>query len=169
MLETFISLYKKVRNISIKYVKAARLSHQGVSVEEIAATVDLSRGEIEFIAKVNKDQLQFSLEDLPAWAKEEAHKPESFPSQDRVEPLLQKKSPGQPANHAQETLSQLGSQFRQALSPEPQANPVAPVRSSSREVPGVVLGPKVPQSFSPGPVAPGTIKKVIFPKIADGN
>ncbi|MGZ3797965.1 MAG: DUF2802 domain-containing protein, partial [Pseudobdellovibrionaceae bacterium] len=43
------------RQSTIKYVKAARLAHQGVSVSEIASQVDLSLGEIEMIAQVNKD------------------------------------------------------------------------------------------------------------------
>ena len=53
------------RQNTVKYVKAARMAHQGHSIDEIAAQVDLSRGEIEFISKVNRDQLQFSEEDLP--------------------------------------------------------------------------------------------------------
>ena len=56
------------RQNTIKYVKAARLAHQGLSVDEIAEQVDLSRGEIEFIAKVNRDQLMFCEESLPEWA-----------------------------------------------------------------------------------------------------
>jgi hypothetical protein len=58
------------RQSTIKYVKAARLAHQGLSVEEIANQVDLSRGEIEFIAKVNREQLMFCEESLPEWAQE---------------------------------------------------------------------------------------------------
>jgi hypothetical protein len=61
------------RQNTIKYVKAARLAHQGLSVDEIALQVsDLSRGEIEFIAKVNRDQLQFCEESLPEWANDMA-------------------------------------------------------------------------------------------------
>ncbi|MGZ3744753.1 MAG: DUF2802 domain-containing protein, partial [Pseudobdellovibrionaceae bacterium] len=56
------------RQSTIKYVKAARLAHQGVSVSEIASQVDLSLGEIEMIAQVNKDQLMFCEESLPEWA-----------------------------------------------------------------------------------------------------
>lgn len=56
------------RQSTIKYVKAARLAHQGMSVQEIAAQVDLSLGEIEMIAQVNKDQLMFCEESLPEWA-----------------------------------------------------------------------------------------------------
>ena len=56
------------RQNTIKYVKAARLAHQGLEVDEIAAQVDLSRGEIEFIAKVNREQLMFCEDSLPEWA-----------------------------------------------------------------------------------------------------
>lgn len=59
------------RQNTVKYVKAARMAHQGSSVDEIAREVDLSRGEIEFIAKVNRDQLMFCEESLPEWANEE--------------------------------------------------------------------------------------------------
>lgn len=54
-----------------KYVKAAKLAHQGFSAEEIAQQVDLSKGEIEFVVKVNKDQLMFSEELLPDWVNQE--------------------------------------------------------------------------------------------------
>lgn len=57
------------RQNTIKYVTAARLAHQGHPVEEIARHVDLSRAELEFIAKVNREKLQFSEEDLPEWAR----------------------------------------------------------------------------------------------------
>lgn len=59
------------RQNTAKYVKAARMAHQGSSIEEIASAVDLSRGEIEFIAKVNRDQLMFNEDALPDWAREE--------------------------------------------------------------------------------------------------
>ncbi|HVK61391.1 MAG TPA: DUF2802 domain-containing protein [Bdellovibrionales bacterium] len=65
------------RQNTIKYVQAARLAHRGASVDEIAAQVDLPRGEVEFIASVNREQLMFSEEQLPAWAKE---KSEAAPS-----------------------------------------------------------------------------------------
>lgn len=56
------------RQNTIKYVKAARLAHQGLNAQEISTKVDLSMGEIEFITKVNKDQLMFCEESLPEWA-----------------------------------------------------------------------------------------------------
>lgn len=60
------------RQSTIKYVKAARLAHQGLSADQIALQVDLSRGEIEMIAKVNKDQLMFCEDSLPEWVGDEA-------------------------------------------------------------------------------------------------
>lgn len=60
------------RQNTVKYVKAARLAHQGKSVEEIIQAVDLTRGEIEFIAKVNKEQLMFCEQSLPEWANDES-------------------------------------------------------------------------------------------------
>lgn len=56
------------RQNTIKYVQAARLAHQGLSAEEIAEKVELPTGELEFIAKVNRDRLMFNEESLPAWA-----------------------------------------------------------------------------------------------------
>ncbi|MES2854558.1 MAG: DUF2802 domain-containing protein, partial [Bdellovibrionota bacterium] len=57
------------RQNTIKYVTAARLAHGGASVEEIASQVDLPRGEVEFIASVNRDRLMFAEDQLPEWAK----------------------------------------------------------------------------------------------------
>ncbi len=58
------------RQNSVKYIRAARLAHAGVSVTNIALEVDLPIGEIEFISKVNQESLSFREEDLPAWARE---------------------------------------------------------------------------------------------------
>lgn len=58
------------RQNSMKYIKAARLAHAGYAVDQIAAQVDLPIGEIEFIAKVNRDSLSFREEELPAWARQ---------------------------------------------------------------------------------------------------
>jgi hypothetical protein len=60
------------RKNQTKYVQAAKMAHEGKTVDEIIAAVDLPRNEIEFIAKVNKDQLMFEPELLPEWAKQEA-------------------------------------------------------------------------------------------------
>lgn len=55
------------RQKTSKYVHAAQLANQGFSVEEISQKIDLSPAEIEIIMKLNRDELQFSEENLPAW------------------------------------------------------------------------------------------------------
>lgn len=87
------------RQSTIKYVKAARLAHQGLSVEEIAEQVDLALGEIEFIAKVNRDKLMFCEDSLPEWINDEISEEEIKQSDlsdvDDISfmPPLQKESP----------------------------------------------------------------------------
>jgi len=49
------------------YVKAAKLAHQGSSLDEILNEVDLTPAEIQMIIKVNKENLQFSEHHLPNW------------------------------------------------------------------------------------------------------
>ena len=49
------------------YVKAAKLAHQGSSLDEILNEVDLTPAEIQMIIKVNKENLQFSENHLPNW------------------------------------------------------------------------------------------------------
>jgi hypothetical protein len=85
------------RQNTIKYVKAARLAHQGVPVAEILKQVDLSQAEVEFIAKVNREQLMFSEAELPDWV------------QDKVD------QPSIVTNKDDETLRNLGEQFKKAV------------------------------------------------------
>lgn len=87
------------RQNTIKYVKAARMAHEGKSNDEIAREVDLPREQIEFIAKVNKDQLMFDETQLPAWAQ-----------------MGQEVSFGANEQPTQEytSLKRLGDEFRQA-------------------------------------------------------
>lgn len=54
------------KNIS-KYIQAAQLAHHGRSNMEIAQKLGLSPAEVDFIAKVNKNQFVFNEENLPAW------------------------------------------------------------------------------------------------------
>lgn len=99
------------RQNTIKYVKAARLAFKGASVEDIAKEIDLPRGELEFIAKVNRTQLQFSESDLPDWIDEETQNETAALLAD-VEPTFTT-----PAVSSA-SLSELGEKFRQALSPD---------------------------------------------------
>ncbi|MGZ3690866.1 MAG: DUF2802 domain-containing protein [Pseudobdellovibrio sp.] len=55
------------RQKTSKYVQAAKLANQGFTIDQISQKVDLSAAEIEMVAKMNREQLQFSEENLPAW------------------------------------------------------------------------------------------------------
>lgn len=50
------------------YVTAAKMAHQGYNIEQILAQVELTPAEVQMIIKVNKDNLQFAEDQLPAWA-----------------------------------------------------------------------------------------------------
>jgi hypothetical protein len=157
------------RQNTIKYVKAARMAHQGATIEEICQTVDLSRGEIEFIAKVNRDQLQFSEADLPEWI-QDGHSEAPAPVQAEL---------SSPAVHPREVagaaLSQLGEQFRKALGPQdsgflnPEEPKPVPVSMAAVTAPPVALQPAAPAMTSLTRSSPrqqdGVVRKVVFPKI----
>ena len=104
------------RQNTVKYVKAARLAHQGVSIAEILKQVDLSQAEVEFIAKVNKDHLMFSEESLPDWVQEQVG-PVTETATNRSAPLftdtLTKKESGAPKS--EQMLRQLGEEFQKAV------------------------------------------------------
>ena len=102
------------RQHTAKYVQAARLAHQGMNPDEIAKAVDLTPAEIDLIAKMNREQLQFSEEDLPEWAAKPAEKAtEKVESRESVEPAPLVREPS--------GLSELGEKMRQALNnPTPQ-------------------------------------------------
>lgn len=55
------------RQKTSKYVQAAKLANQGFTIDQICQKIDLSTAEIEMITKMNREQLQFSEEGLPAW------------------------------------------------------------------------------------------------------
>lgn len=182
------------RKATLKYIKAARLANQGVSIDDIAEQVDLSRGEIEFVAKVNRDHLQFSDADLPEWAKQNsldsAISPLSDPridlqattapvatvieSQplmrftDHASPTPPTPHPGGGTGHGADTrsLNSLGSRFRQALDTRTDL--------SSGMVPQLEFhlsdddhrGSGKSSSASREPVGnKSQVKKVIFPRI----
>lgn len=60
------------RQKTSKYVQAAKLANQGFSAEQISQKVDLSIAEIEMISKMNREELQFAEESLPAWVAQAA-------------------------------------------------------------------------------------------------
>jgi hypothetical protein len=55
------------RQKTSKYVQAAKLANQGFTTDQISQKVDLSIAEIDMITKMNREQLQFAEESLPAW------------------------------------------------------------------------------------------------------
>ena len=59
-----------------EYVRAARMAHSGLSVDDIASAVALPREQIELIAKFNREQLMFDEDLLPEWANRAVEKEE---------------------------------------------------------------------------------------------
>ena len=55
------------RQKTSKYVQAAKYANQGFTADQISQKIDLNTAEIEMIIKMNKENLQFSEENLPAW------------------------------------------------------------------------------------------------------
>lgn len=55
------------QKVTSKYVNAARMAHQGYKREQIQAQIDLPDAELDLIMKVNRDQLMFAEDALPAW------------------------------------------------------------------------------------------------------
>jgi hypothetical protein len=152
------------RQNTIKYVQAARLAHQGVPTQEIAKSVNLSMGEIEFIAKINRDQLQFSEAELPDWAREEAT---AVAVAAPVSPVTGPIAPKQPI---EKSMSDLGAQFRSAIgsapAPAPVAAAVAFAAAATPAAPTMVVKPKAPTAKISTPDS-SEVKKAIFPRIED--
>jgi hypothetical protein len=65
------------RKVANKYINAARLAHQGVPSDQIQQQIDLPQAELDLIVKLNKENLTFSEEHLPAWV--EKHPLENNP------------------------------------------------------------------------------------------
>lgn len=65
------------RQRTVEYVKAARMAHSGLAVEEICKQVNLPREQVELIAKFNRDQLMFDESALPEWAAKAAEPEET--------------------------------------------------------------------------------------------
>jgi mannose/fructose/N-acetylgalactosamine-specific phosphotransferase system component IIB len=178
------------RQNSLKYIKVALMAHAGMDLHEIVSAVDLPRGEIEMIVKMNRESLQFSVEDLPEWAKAELQTEEPKTAHEfSVESLIQKTAGPSTASSSsitglqdqvvQKSLSELGAKFRQALE-EPSANSALAKQptqvSASKATPildsAVVAEEKVHRvepirigGRKPDP----TVKKVIFPRIHGTN
>lgn len=73
------------RQNTIKYVTAAKMANAGRSLEEIAREVDLPMGQIELIAKLNREQLVFDADALPEWAQAQISQAITDPGTDQQE------------------------------------------------------------------------------------
>lgn len=164
------------RQNTLKYVKAARLAHQGLSAEAIAEEVDLSRGEIELIAKVNREKLQFSEEDLPEWVKEgmETETDETVARAGTTDGAgledewvgIEARPLARVEDRAGLSLSSLGEKFRQnvtdieapAAAAETAALPVI-------EMPGRPSAPAVKETAQTTSGKSVEIQKVVFPRL----
>lgn len=153
------------RQNTIKYVRAAKMANLGYPVEQIAAQIDMSRGELEMIAKLNAERLQFSEEQLPEWAK------------DGIADLAQSKpaAPATQQDRVQQSLSSLGNQFRKAFEMttpatpiiEEQATPLSPV---PQVAPTTVTAQPAAVQTAPAKATPlqtrdTSVKKAVFPRI----
>jgi CRISPR/Cas system-associated endoribonuclease Cas2 len=80
------------RQLTVKYVRAAKLAHQGKSVEEIAKLVDLPFSELNMICKMNREHLVFSEENLPEWIEEKLGEEKSDQKNQEKEILREERS-----------------------------------------------------------------------------
>lgn len=133
------------RQYTIKYVRAAKLAHQGMSTEEIAREVDLTPAEIELILKLNKEQLMFSEEELPEWASEPERDPRSSERAQNSQWIDFEKAFEVPKVD-QQNLKKLGEQFKEAL-----ASHSTPSSLNSPTA-AVVGNPVQTQAVSPAPL-----------------
>jgi hypothetical protein len=62
------------RQTTARYIEAARLAHRGIEIDEISKIVDIPRGELELIVRMNRQQMVMSETEIPAWAKKEDFK-----------------------------------------------------------------------------------------------
>jgi hypothetical protein len=155
---------------SQKYVKAAKMANAGIDIKEIARQVDLSLGELEFISKVNQDELQFSDQDLPGWIEDSAvvKTNEIQNSTPAVNRSVHKTD--------SQKLEDLGNKFRQVMASGNTA--IMGASSSVSPVPNTGMGSATvvksnfgnPSAAVKQPVnEPGQIKRVVFPKIQSGS
>lgn len=89
------------RKTTSKYIRAAQLAFKGKSLEEISQEIDLPRGELDLIVKLNSKQLMFNEDSLPEWLKHRQRLDEE--KQILATPQLQI-----------DTLQELGNEFRKA-------------------------------------------------------
>lgn len=157
------------RQNTIKYVKAAKLAHQGYAKEDIAKAVDISLGELDFLMKVNREQLMFSEEDLPSWVKEQV---KQTPNSDdfapkNIESVFTRPMPSRsvletPAQMAQSSMAPTAPQFAAQVVATEKAPASAPVRPAPVKMMTI---PDDVQIIEREGKKPLVVKKFEFPKL----
>lgn len=165
-----------------EYVKAATMSHQGASLEEIVEKVNLPPAEIELIAKINRDQLQFAADSLPDWAQGNEGKQDFSLEASSEETISETEGPiiEFPQSHLMGTLGKdyavakglesLGEKFRNVdLIPSAVAASAAIAKVTSLEPAPEKIKAKPPEEPSfIGKTSAGksvVVQKIVFPKI----
>ncbi len=140
------------RQNTAKYVKAARMAHQGISVNEICKEVNISAAEVEFIAKVNKNQLMFCEESLPEWAQETSET--SGTDLHDVE-WIENSPANTEVTDKKEVLRKIGERFQQEISrPTAMTMPEEPPVTAAKPEPSVVVPVPAPVAAAASTVAP---------------
>lgn len=105
------------RRNTINYVKAARLAHQGMTLDQIATQVDLPRGELELLVKLNRSELMFSEENLPEWVKRGVESGADYEAADHAVEHPVEHPVEHRADHftGPDMMRSMGEKFRQAL------------------------------------------------------
>ncbi|MEQ1665311.1 MAG: DUF2802 domain-containing protein [Bdellovibrionales bacterium] len=157
------------RHQQSKYVTAAKMANQGASVDEILAQVDIPRSEVEFIAKVNRDELTFAPDLLPAWVQEKNESSVQLQKKNELEAKMMDRV-FQPSRTDLTALNQAGMHFKQSLSDakvaERSAIQIAPqklVKTPDDEMVHASAASSVILSSAPKQ----EIRKVVFPRIFD--
>ncbi|MFK8138270.1 MAG: hypothetical protein AB8E15_07925 [Bdellovibrionales bacterium] len=104
------------RQNSKKYIDAARLANNGLSSSEIAKKIDLDPAELDFIVKMNKDNLMFAEDQLPKWASSNRAETESSPGSTRGLPEMDLTEIFSETKVSTDRLQELGDKFREACS-----------------------------------------------------
>lgn len=114
------------RQNTVKYVRAAQMANQGYTAAEIQKAVDIPASELDFIVKVNRDRLMFSVDKLPDWIKNELQAT-AAPT-----PIVEKayREAFEPLPDSTQTLAKIGEEFRKAVQDmnfeEPETLPPVP-------------------------------------------
>jgi hypothetical protein len=134
------------RQRTIEYVKAARMAHSGLDVEEISQRVSLPREQVELIAKFNRDQLMFDESQLPPWAKKAVEEGDPDFALNRMDFVDGLEAPAADNIH----VEKIEKEFKQAVADAREAEARALAEAAKPMIPSITI----PQITIPEPVQP---------------